>query len=76
MALTAALRRGPRVGRYLLRDEGEVIVDEVGKHWVLYLLPALELVLAALAILTTITVLQRVRHVARASGYNQPHTTP
>ena len=37
---------------------------------------ALELVLAALAILTTITVLQRVRHVARASGYNQPHTTP
>jgi CDP-diacylglycerol---glycerol-3-phosphate 3-phosphatidyltransferase len=37
---------------------------------------ALELVLAALAILTTITVFQRVRHVARASRYNQPHTTP
>ena len=37
---------------------------------------ALEFVLAALAILTTITVLQRVRHVARASGYNHPHTTP
>ncbi len=33
-------------------------------------------VLALLAILTTVTVLQRVVHVARASGYNQPHTTP
>ena len=33
-------------------------------------------VLAALAIQTTITVLQRVVHVARASRYNQPHTTP
>jgi CDP-diacylglycerol--glycerol-3-phosphate 3-phosphatidyltransferase len=37
---------------------------------------ALELVLALLAILTTLTVIQRVRHVARASGYNQPNTTP
>ena len=37
---------------------------------------ALTLVLAALAVLTTVTVLQRVLHVARASGYNQPHTTP
>ena len=33
-------------------------------------------VLALMAILTTITVLQRVIHVARTSGYNQPHTTP
>jgi CDP-diacylglycerol--glycerol-3-phosphate 3-phosphatidyltransferase len=40
-------------------------------------LPALLLVvLALLAILTTVTVLQRVLHVARASRYNQPHTTP
>jgi CDP-diacylglycerol--glycerol-3-phosphate 3-phosphatidyltransferase len=37
---------------------------------------ALQVVLAALAVLTTVTVLQRVLHVARASGYNQPHTTP
>ena len=37
---------------------------------------ALTLVLATLAVLTTVTVLQRVLHVARASGYNQPHTTP
>ena len=33
-------------------------------------------VLALMAILTTITVLQRVIHVARTSRYNQPHTTP
>jgi CDP-diacylglycerol--glycerol-3-phosphate 3-phosphatidyltransferase len=33
-------------------------------------------VLGLLAILTTVTVLQRVVHVARVSRYNQPHTTP
>lgn len=37
---------------------------------------ALLAVLAVLAVLTTVTVLQRVVHVARASGYNQPPTTP
>ena len=31
----------PQIGRHLLRDEGEVIVDEVGKHWVVYIAPAL-----------------------------------
>lgn len=36
----------------------------------------LKAVLAALAVLTTITVLQRVIHVARATRYNHPHTTP
>ena len=34
------------------------------------------LALAVLAVLTTVTVLQRVVHVARTSGYNQPNTTP
>ena len=27
----------PEVGRHLLRDEGEVVVDEVRKHWVAHL---------------------------------------
>ena len=36
----------------------------------------LKVVLSALAVLTTITVLQRLIHVARATRYNQPHTTP
>lgn len=31
----------PEIGRHLLRDEGEVIVDEVLKHWVAYLRPVL-----------------------------------
>lgn len=36
----------PRIGRHLLRDEGEVIVDEVHKHWVVYVRPALEATVA------------------------------
>ncbi len=36
----------------------------------------LPVVLALLAVLTTVTVLQRVAHVARTSRYNPPHTTP
>ncbi|HSE08523.1 MAG TPA: PH domain-containing protein [Nocardioidaceae bacterium] len=31
----------PRVGRHLLRDEGEVIVDEVLHHWIVYTKPFL-----------------------------------
>jgi len=29
----------PDIGRHLLREEGEVIVDVVRKHWVVYVLP-------------------------------------
>ena len=32
----------PRIGKHLLRDEGEVIVDEVPHHWVVYTVPMLE----------------------------------
>jgi len=32
----------PDIRKHLLRDEGEVIVDEVSKHWVAYVRPALE----------------------------------
>lgn len=32
----------PRIGSHLLRDQGEVIVDEVHHHWVVYVVPALE----------------------------------
>jgi uncharacterized membrane protein YdbT with pleckstrin-like domain len=35
----------PRIGRHLLRDEGEVIVDEVLHHWVVYVKPFLEFLL-------------------------------
>jgi hypothetical protein len=32
----------PNIGKHLLREEGEVIVDEVRHHWFAYALPALE----------------------------------
>lgn len=40
----------PNIRKHLLRDEGEVIVDEVMHHWIVYTLPVVE-VLAALALL-------------------------
>ena len=40
----------PQIGRHLLRDEGEVIVDEVRKHGIVYVVPAL-IALAGLALL-------------------------
>ncbi len=43
----------PRIGRHLLREEGEVIVDEVRRHWVAYVRPALEAVVAT-ALLCTV----------------------
>lgn len=41
MALLPRFLTDPQIGRHLLRDEGEVIVDEVRKHWVVYVVPAL-----------------------------------
>lgn len=36
----------PRIGRHLLRDEGEVIVDEVRRHRIVYVRAFLEFLLA------------------------------
>ncbi|GEB15781.1 PH domain-containing protein [Pimelobacter simplex] len=33
----------PKIGKHLLREEGEVVVDEVTHHWFAYTRPALEL---------------------------------
>lgn len=41
MALLPRALTDPDIGRHLLREEGEVIVDEVRKHWVAYVIPAL-----------------------------------
>jgi hypothetical protein len=38
----------PTIGRHLLRDEGEVIVDVVHHHWAAYSIPLLESALAVL----------------------------
>ena len=40
----------PRVARHLLRDEGEVVVDEVAHHWVVYVRPCVEAI-AGIALL-------------------------
>jgi len=37
----------PNIAKHLLREEGEVIVDEVRHHWVAYLRPGLEALIAA-----------------------------
>ena len=39
----------PDIGRHLLRDEGEDIVDIVRKHWVVYIVPMLIAYLALVA---------------------------
>ncbi|MFS3129888.1 PH domain-containing protein [Nocardioides sp. Bht2] len=43
----------PNIRKHLLRDEGEVIVDEVMHHWVMYILPVVE-VIAAVALLVAV----------------------
>jgi uncharacterized membrane protein YdbT with pleckstrin-like domain len=45
MGLTRALT-DPNIRKHLLRDEGEVIVDEVKHHWVVHIFSVLEAVLA------------------------------
>src|SRR5215468_8487747 len=37
----------PKVRRHLISDEGEVVIDEVRQHWVVYTIPMLEVALAA-----------------------------
>jgi hypothetical protein len=47
----AFLRRlipDPEIGGHLLREEGEVIVDEVPHHWIVFVLPLAEAALAVL----------------------------
>ena len=55
MALLPRFLTDPQIGRHLLRDEGEVIVDEVGKHWVVYVLPALVAVAGLVVLMASAT---------------------
>jgi hypothetical protein len=45
----------PKVRRHLIADEGEVVIDEVRQHWVVFTLPMLEVVLAAALLLVLAT---------------------
>ncbi|GAA3805894.1 PH domain-containing protein [Nocardioides panacisoli] len=38
----------PQIGKHLLREEGEVVVDEVKHHWFAYVRPAVEATVALL----------------------------
>lgn len=42
----------PDIGQYLLREEGEVVVDEVRHHWAAYVRAGLEFVAGGLVLLT------------------------
>ena len=43
----------PGIGRHLLREEGEVIVDEVRRHWAAYVRPCLEGLLGLVVLAAT-----------------------
>ena len=50
MSLLARLE--PDIRKHLLRDEGEVVVDEIAKHWVAYSRPLLEAVVGVALLMT------------------------
>ncbi|MCY7394536.1 MAG: PH domain-containing protein [Nocardioides sp.] len=43
----------PKIARHLLREEGEVIVDEVRRHWVAFVGPSLEAAVALALLIAT-----------------------
>jgi hypothetical protein len=50
----------PQIRGHLLREEGEVIVDEVAHHWICYVRPALTATLGAAVALLALVVDTRV----------------
>ncbi|GAB2984427.1 PH domain-containing protein [Nocardioides montaniterrae] len=55
MGVVAALV-DPQIGKHLLRDEDEVIVDEVAHHWVAYVRPGIEAFLGTVVLVWSWTV--------------------
>lgn len=71
MGLIRGARRliaDPRIVRHLLADEGEVVVDEVRHHWVVYVIPVLECVAALLLFLTMLAVGTNLAWLPFAAG--------
>jgi len=58
----------PDISHHLLRDEGEVVVDEVDHHWAAYTRPALEAGLAFLLLLVSLLVSMDVAWVLLVIG--------
>ena len=52
----------PEVGRYLLRDEDEVVVDEVRRHWIVFVRPVAELWVAVLLMFVGLFVIAPADH--------------
>ncbi len=46
IATTVSRMGDPRIGKHLLREEGEVVVDEVTHHWFAYVRPLIETAIA------------------------------
>ncbi|MEV6281157.1 PH domain-containing protein [Kribbella sp. NPDC051770] len=44
----------PKVRRHLISDEGEVVIDEVRHHWVVFAVPMLEVALATVLLLVVL----------------------
>lgn len=59
----------PDISRHLLREEGEVVVDEVEHHWVAYLRPALEAVVAFALLLASLVVSITIAWVLLIVGF-------
>lgn len=59
----------PDISRHLLRDEGEVVVDEVEHHWVAYIRPALEAVVAFALLVASLLVSLSVAWVLLIAGF-------
>ncbi|MEV5962029.1 PH domain-containing protein [Kribbella sp. NPDC051952] len=45
----------PKVRRHLISDEGEVVIDEVRHHWVVFTVPVLEVILATALLFALVT---------------------
>lgn len=45
----------PKVRRHLISDEGEVVIDEVRHHWVVFTVPVLEVILATALLVALVT---------------------
>jgi uncharacterized membrane protein YdbT with pleckstrin-like domain len=59
----------PDISRHLLRDEGEVVVDEVDHHWAAYLRPTLEAALAFALLVASLVVSMTIAWVLLVVGF-------
>jgi len=46
----------PNIGKHLLRDEGEVIVDEVRHHWIVFVKPVIVAVVGLLSVVSVLFI--------------------